>query len=197
MADREVLLREFEAAVREMTGVSALLSHAVAGRVGFGSTDLEALDLLVLEGPMTAGRLAERTGLSTGAVTGLVDRLPVAGEGLAPHGDPVLAGERVEDDGANGRLDPGLSVELDRALGEAPGPGMAEQVRVPLDQQRADALPGEEEGGGEADDAAADDEDGDGLVEPGRVRGRAMGGGGRHGGPQPGPGVRAGVLRSP
>ena len=75
MADREVLLREFEAAVREMTGVSALLSHAVAGRVGFGSTDLEALDLLVLEGPMTAGRLAERTGLSTGAVTGLVDRL--------------------------------------------------------------------------------------------------------------------------
>ena len=51
---------------------------------------------------------------------------------------------------------------------------MAEQVRVPLDQQRADALPGEEERGREADDAAADDEDGDGLVEPGRVRGRAM-----------------------
>lgn len=75
MADRGTLLLEFEAAVREMTGVSALLSNAVAARVGVGSTDLEALDLLVLEGPMTAGRLAERTGLSTGAVTGLVDRL--------------------------------------------------------------------------------------------------------------------------
>lgn len=75
MSDRETVLRELETALREMTGVSALLSNAVAGRVGIGATDLEALDLLVQEGAMTAGRLAERTGLSTGAVTGLVDRL--------------------------------------------------------------------------------------------------------------------------
>jgi DNA-binding MarR family transcriptional regulator len=39
------------------------------------ATDLETLDILVREGPMTAGRLAEVTGLTSGAITGLVDRL--------------------------------------------------------------------------------------------------------------------------
>ena len=38
-------------------------------------TDLESLDILARHGPMTAGRLAEMTGLTTGAITGLVDRL--------------------------------------------------------------------------------------------------------------------------
>jgi DNA-binding MarR family transcriptional regulator len=37
--------------------------------------DLESLDILARHGPMTAGRLAELTGLTTGAITGLVDRL--------------------------------------------------------------------------------------------------------------------------
>ncbi|MGH9122368.1 MAG: MarR family winged helix-turn-helix transcriptional regulator, partial [Acidimicrobiales bacterium] len=39
------------------------------------ATDLACLSVLLLEGPCTAGRLAERSGLTTGAVTGVVDRL--------------------------------------------------------------------------------------------------------------------------
>jgi len=42
-------------------------------------TDLESLDILARQGPMTAGRLAELTGLTTGAITGLVDRLESRG----------------------------------------------------------------------------------------------------------------------
>ncbi|MGH2604715.1 MAG: MarR family winged helix-turn-helix transcriptional regulator [Dehalococcoidia bacterium] len=58
-----------------MTGLSVLFSHAVAGRVGLNPTDLEALEILLRAGPMTAGRLAAITGLTTGAITGVVDRL--------------------------------------------------------------------------------------------------------------------------
>jgi DNA-binding MarR family transcriptional regulator len=47
--------------------------------VGLNSTDFASLCLLLLHGPAPAGRLAELTGLTTGAVTGLVDRLEHAG----------------------------------------------------------------------------------------------------------------------
>ena len=43
------------------------------------SSDLECLDFVNLEGRVTAGRLAELTGLTTGAITGVVDRLEKAG----------------------------------------------------------------------------------------------------------------------
>src|SRR5260370_1193529 len=42
------------------------------------STDLECLDHIP-GGPLTAGRLAELTGLTTGAITGVIDRLERAG----------------------------------------------------------------------------------------------------------------------
>ncbi|HEX6066048.1 MAG TPA: MarR family transcriptional regulator, partial [Longimicrobiales bacterium] len=42
-------------------------------------TDLESLEVLAREGRMTAGRLAQLMGLTTGAITGLVDRLVHAG----------------------------------------------------------------------------------------------------------------------
>ena len=55
--------------------MSVLFGQAVADRVGMNPTDLEALDILRRNGPLTAGRLAALTGLTTGAITGLVDRL--------------------------------------------------------------------------------------------------------------------------
>lgn len=58
-----------------MTGLSVLFSHAIAARVGLNPTDLEALEILIREGPLPAGRLAVATSLTTGAVTGVVDRL--------------------------------------------------------------------------------------------------------------------------
>jgi DNA-binding MarR family transcriptional regulator len=51
----------------------------VAEAVGLNPSDLGCLCLLLLHGPSPAGRLAELTGLTTGAVTGVIDRLERAG----------------------------------------------------------------------------------------------------------------------
>jgi DNA-binding MarR family transcriptional regulator len=57
-----------------------VLFHAiVAERLGLGPTDHKALSLLERHGPLTAGTLATITGLTTGAVTGVVDRLERGG----------------------------------------------------------------------------------------------------------------------
>ena len=66
-------------ALREASGHSLLYSQAVAARLRINSTDLECLDFLGRRGPMTAGAIAEAAGLTTGAVTGIVDRLEAAG----------------------------------------------------------------------------------------------------------------------
>jgi DNA-binding MarR family transcriptional regulator len=47
--------------------------------VGLNPTDLGSLCLLLLHGPAPAGRLADLTGLTTGAVTGVIDRLEAGG----------------------------------------------------------------------------------------------------------------------
>lgn len=70
----ERLLR-LELAVRKTTGQSTLLSEAISRRFGMTSSDLECLDLVCASGELTAGQLAEASGLSTGAITGVVDRL--------------------------------------------------------------------------------------------------------------------------
>ena len=54
-------------------------SYEATEDVGVNPTDLGALCLLLLHGPAPAGRLAELTGLTTGAVTGVIDRLEKGG----------------------------------------------------------------------------------------------------------------------
>ena len=78
-ADRASTVAALDRALRETSAQSVLFSQAVADRVGMNPTDLESLDILARHGPMTAGRLAELTGLTTGAITGLVDRLESRG----------------------------------------------------------------------------------------------------------------------
>lgn len=68
--------------LQEARGLSAdfdKLSHAVAERIGLSSTDLLAMDLISRNGSVTAGTLARELHLTTGAITGLVDRLERAG----------------------------------------------------------------------------------------------------------------------
>src|SRR5580658_10307627 len=72
-------MQELEHAMRRASGSGAIFSQAVADYAGISSSDLECLDFLNLEGRVTAGRLAEVTGLTTGAITGAVDRLEKAG----------------------------------------------------------------------------------------------------------------------
>jgi DNA-binding MarR family transcriptional regulator len=71
---RQQLEAALNAAMRDASGQGVLYSQAVAGRLGMNSTDLECLDH-ILHGPVTAGRLADLTGLTTGAITGVIDRL--------------------------------------------------------------------------------------------------------------------------
>ncbi len=54
---------------------NGLYLHAAAERLGMAVTDFFCLSILLMEGSASAGRLAERTGLTTGAITGVVDRL--------------------------------------------------------------------------------------------------------------------------
>ena len=77
--EEEDLIAQVTREMRLMSSFDALLAQAIADRIGMHSTDIETLDLLSVLGPMTAGRLAELTGLSTGATTRLVDRLVRAG----------------------------------------------------------------------------------------------------------------------
>lgn len=59
---------------------SLVLFHlAAADAAGLGATDYQASSILDLDGPMTAGELASRLGLSTGATTRLIDRMERGG----------------------------------------------------------------------------------------------------------------------
>src|SRR5204863_6012401 len=76
---RAALLRELEEALRRSSSQGVIFGQTVANVAGISGSDLECLDFLNLEGRVTAGRLAEVTGLTTGAITGVVDRLEKAG----------------------------------------------------------------------------------------------------------------------
>lgn len=76
---RAALLGELEEAMRRSSAQGVLYGQAVANVAGIANSDLECMDILYLEGHVTAGRLAEVTGLTTGAITGVVDRLEKAG----------------------------------------------------------------------------------------------------------------------
>ena len=77
--DRAALLAAVLREVRRMTAQSVLISQAVSERFGLSSSDLECLDLALLSGGATAGEFAKATGLTTGAITGVIDRLERAG----------------------------------------------------------------------------------------------------------------------
>ena len=78
MGDDELRAQIATATLRFIAGV-VLHNHAVAQRVGLGGSDSQFVSLLNLHGPLTPGRLAELTGLTTGTVTGVIDRLERAG----------------------------------------------------------------------------------------------------------------------
>lgn len=76
---RDRLLIALDEAIRKVGAQAVLISDLVATRVGINSTDLECLDLLQLNGPITAGQMSTRSGLTSGATTAMIDRLERAG----------------------------------------------------------------------------------------------------------------------
>lgn len=62
-----------------LSTATVLFHAAVADRLGVGVTDVKCYSILRQAGPITAGELGERVGLTTGAITGVIDRLEQVG----------------------------------------------------------------------------------------------------------------------
>jgi DNA-binding MarR family transcriptional regulator len=76
---RDELVDEIKKAMQDQQGQSTILSDAIADRLSVTPTDLEVLGTLAVGGPLSAGDLAKRTGLTSGAITRLIDRLEARG----------------------------------------------------------------------------------------------------------------------
>ena len=74
------LLDSLEEQSRELSTRTVILHHLIGEHLGLNPTDHKCLDVIIRSRtPMTASQLAGETGLSTGAITGVVDRLEKAG----------------------------------------------------------------------------------------------------------------------
>ena len=76
---REQAVHDLKLNLRQFVVELLVSSYEATENVGVNPTDLGALCLLLLHGPAPAGRLAELAGLTTGAITGVVDRLEKGG----------------------------------------------------------------------------------------------------------------------
>lgn len=78
--ERAELLAAIETAARISAGRGVSFHQAVAHRLGINTSDLNCLNILQLAGPLTAGQLAARAGLTKGgAITAALDRMERAG----------------------------------------------------------------------------------------------------------------------
>ncbi|MEU1997582.1 MarR family transcriptional regulator [Nocardia gamkensis] len=77
---REETLGALREELRRHATQTVVFHSAVAARLGITVTDLSALNLLSMLGPLTPGQLADRLGITRGgAITTVVDRLERAG----------------------------------------------------------------------------------------------------------------------
>ena len=76
---RQALIHELNHAIQKQGTLTVLFTHAIAQHIGLSATEFEFCDVLQNQGQRSAGELAKLCGLSTGGVTGLVDRLEKAG----------------------------------------------------------------------------------------------------------------------
>src|SRR5688500_15633345 len=64
---------------RRFSDATVMLHLQIAEHAGLAPADHKYLGMLMHRGSMTAGELAQASGLTTGAVTGLIDRLEKKG----------------------------------------------------------------------------------------------------------------------
>jgi DNA-binding MarR family transcriptional regulator len=77
--DRKRSIEELATALSALVSASDAFDEALGKVLGLNPTDVRCVALLDKHGTMTAGALADLAGLSTGAVTFLLDRLERAG----------------------------------------------------------------------------------------------------------------------
>ena len=69
------ILQQFRTASRQYSDASIFMHEALARKAGLTGSDHKYLGLILQHKELTAGDLSKLTGLTTGAVTGLIDRL--------------------------------------------------------------------------------------------------------------------------
>lgn len=75
MAGRNDLELAIQQQMITMIANIVLFNHAASASLGLGASDSQFLTLLQTRGAMTPGQLAEASGLTSGTVTGVIDRL--------------------------------------------------------------------------------------------------------------------------
>ena len=78
MSTRDIHDRIQDALVRTIANV-IVFNAQVAEQLGLGVSDMQFMTYLMQEGPLSPGRLSELSGLKSGSVTGVIDRLEAAG----------------------------------------------------------------------------------------------------------------------
>ena len=76
---RSELGQQLRAEITAYLGAASAFDEGLAKQLKLSRTDMRCLDLIGRHGPMTAGQLAVESGLTTGAVTFILDRLEEAG----------------------------------------------------------------------------------------------------------------------
>lgn len=76
---RSRLVTEVTAEFEQLRQAADMLDEAVAAQVGLNRTDLRCLGIIYRRGRLTAGELAEESGLTPGAITTVLDRMERAG----------------------------------------------------------------------------------------------------------------------
>lgn len=64
---------------QHLSTATVMMHTAIAERFGLSATDAKCMNFIRESEAITAGQLAERSGLTTGAITGVIDRLEKAG----------------------------------------------------------------------------------------------------------------------
>lgn len=73
------LKEDFTLLMRGLGSRTILYQQNVAASLGLYNNDFISIDILRETGPITAGELSKKTGLTTGSITALVDRLEKIG----------------------------------------------------------------------------------------------------------------------
>lgn len=76
---RRRAVQEAKSRLRDLRIELAVLNHHVGTRVELRDADLEVLDVIVRDGPLSPTALARRTGLHSATLTGILNRLEAEG----------------------------------------------------------------------------------------------------------------------